>query len=53
MIHRQAAYTNLGYGAGSLPIAEKLEREILSLPLYPELSLDDVRAVAQAVNEFA
>ena len=53
MIHRQAAYTNLGYGTGSLPIAEKLEREILSLPLYPELSLDDVRAVAQAVNEFA
>ncbi|MEW5720861.1 MAG: DegT/DnrJ/EryC1/StrS family aminotransferase, partial [Chloroflexota bacterium] len=52
MIHRQAAYTNLGYGAGSLPVAEKLEREILSLPLYPELSLDDVRAVAQAVNEF-
>jgi len=53
MIHRQAAYANLGYGAGSLPIAEKLEREILSLPLYPELSLDDVRAVAQAVDEFA
>ncbi len=52
MIHRQAAYTNLGYGAGSLPVAEKLEREILSLPLYPELALDDVRAVAQAVNEF-
>ena len=52
MIHRQAAYTNLGYGAGSLPVAEKLEREILSLPLYPELLLDDVRAVANAVNEF-
>lgn len=52
MIHRQAAYANLGYGEGSLPVAEKLEREILSLPLYPELALDDVRAVANAINEF-
>ena len=51
-IHLQAAYTNLGYRAGDFPVAEKLAREILSLPLYPELSLNDVRAVAQAVNEF-
>jgi dTDP-4-amino-4,6-dideoxygalactose transaminase len=33
-------------------VADKLEREILSLPLYPELSPDDVRAVADAVNAF-
>ena len=51
-IHLQPAYANLGYREGSLPVSEKLAREILSLPLYPELSLDDVRAVAQAVNEF-
>ncbi|MBI5305903.1 MAG: DegT/DnrJ/EryC1/StrS family aminotransferase [Chloroflexi bacterium] len=52
MIHRQAAYKNLGYGQGSLPVSEKLERAILSLPLYPELPLDDVRLVANAVNQF-
>jgi len=51
MIHRQAAYKNLGYSEGSLPVSEKLEREILSLPIYPELPLDDVRVVAQAINE--
>ncbi len=51
-IHRQPAYANLGYREGDLPVAERLAREILSLPLYPELPLDDVRAVAQAVNEF-
>lgn len=51
-IHLQAAYANLGYHPGSLPIAEKLAREILSLPLYPELPLDDVRVIAQVVNEF-
>jgi dTDP-4-amino-4,6-dideoxygalactose transaminase len=51
-IHLQPAYANLGYRAGSFPVAEELAREILSLPLYPELPLDDVRAVADAVNEF-
>ncbi len=51
-IHLQPAYANLGYRPGRLPVAERLAREILSLPLYPELSLDDVRAVAEAVNEF-
>lgn len=50
-IHLQAAYTNLAPRA-ALPVAEKLAREILSLPLYPELSLDDVRSVANAVREF-
>jgi dTDP-4-amino-4,6-dideoxygalactose transaminase len=35
-----------------LPVASRLAREILSLPLYPELSLDDVHVVAAAVNEF-
>jgi dTDP-3-amino-3,4,6-trideoxy-alpha-D-glucose transaminase len=51
-IHLQPAYANLGYRAGSMPVAEKLAREILSLPLYPELPLDDVRVVAQEVNQF-
>ncbi len=51
-IHLQPAYANLGYREGDLPVSEKLAREILSLPLYPELSLDDVRVVANAVNEF-
>lgn len=51
-IHRQAAYANLGYPETSLPIAERLAREILSLPLYPELPLEDIRTVAETVNQF-
>ncbi|MCL4396024.1 MAG: DegT/DnrJ/EryC1/StrS family aminotransferase [Chloroflexi bacterium] len=51
-IHRQAAYGNLGYGVHSLPESERLADQILSLPLYPELPLDDVRTVAQAINAF-
>ncbi len=51
-IHLQPAYANLGYRPGRFPVAERLAREILSLPLYPELTLDNVRTVAEAVNEF-
>lgn len=50
-IHLQPAYQHLA-PEGSLPVAEKLAREILSLPLYPELPLADVRSVADAIREF-
>ncbi|MCC6798261.1 MAG: DegT/DnrJ/EryC1/StrS family aminotransferase [Candidatus Hydrogenedentes bacterium] len=48
-IHLQPAYTNLGYVAGSFPISERACNEVLSLPLYPELSMADVNTVADAV----
>ncbi|OGO39769.1 MAG: erythromycin biosynthesis sensory transduction protein eryC1 [Chloroflexi bacterium RBG_16_56_8] len=51
-IHLQAAYSSMGCPAGTFPVAERLAREILSLPLYPELTLADVRVVAEAVNQF-
>jgi dTDP-4-amino-4,6-dideoxygalactose transaminase len=50
-IHWQQAYQDLAPD-GSLPVAEKLAREILSLPLYPDLPLVDVRTVADAIREF-
>jgi dTDP-4-amino-4,6-dideoxygalactose transaminase len=37
-IHRQPAYAALGYGPGSLPVTERLCSEVLSLPIFPELS---------------
>jgi dTDP-4-amino-4,6-dideoxygalactose transaminase len=37
-IHRQPAYVELGYGPGSLPVTERLCSEVLSLPIFPELS---------------
>ncbi|MEB3270874.1 MAG: DegT/DnrJ/EryC1/StrS family aminotransferase [Synechococcus sp.] len=37
-IHRQPAYAALGYGPGSLPITERLCAEVLSLPIFPELT---------------
>jgi len=37
-IHRQPAYGHLGYGSGSLPHTERLCAEVLSLPIFPELT---------------
>ena len=53
-IHRQPAYAHLGYGPGSLPVTERLCSEVLSLPIFPELSslqqqqvIDTLQALCQ------
>ena len=50
--HRQPAYHHLGYTEGQFPCAERACREVLSLPLYPELTEGELRYVATAVNTF-
>lgn len=47
-VHLQPAYANLGYAAGDFPVAERAAAEVLSLPLYPELSAAAVQRVAGA-----
>jgi len=49
--HLQAAYRDLGMHAGSLPVAEQAAREVLSLPMYPELTEGQITAVAAAVQK--
>ena len=46
-LHLQGALRGLGLGEGSFPVAEKAAREILSLPMFPEITGDQqVRVVA-------
>jgi dTDP-4-amino-4,6-dideoxygalactose transaminase len=52
-IHLQEAYRNAGRGPGSFPVSEAQAQRVLSLPLYPELTKDQVRRVASSVMEFA
>jgi dTDP-4-amino-4,6-dideoxygalactose transaminase len=48
-VHLQPAYANLGYRRGDFPVAERAADEVLSLPLYPELSSGALERVARAV----
>jgi dTDP-4-amino-4,6-dideoxygalactose transaminase len=48
-VHLQPAYRNLGYGPGSLPESEKAAKEVLSLPMYPELTDAQLEIVAEAL----
>jgi dTDP-4-amino-4,6-dideoxygalactose transaminase len=48
--HLQPAYTHLGYHAGDFPEAERAAREVLSLPMYPELSPEQVETVCRAIR---
>lgn len=49
--HLQGAYHHLGMQPGMLPIAEALHRTVLSLPMGPTMSEEDVCAVIEAVRE--
>jgi len=51
-IHLQEATRYLGYKAGDFPVTEKASQEILSLPIYPELAIDDVDYICQSIAEF-
>lgn len=51
-MHLQAAYSYLGYHAGQMPIAEKTSKEVLSLPVYPELADEQQDMVVQAIENF-
>ena len=51
-IHLQPAYRGRLGNVGSLPETEKAAQEIVSLPMYPELSEADVKTVAEAIREF-
>ena len=52
-IHRQPAYSDLGYGPGSLPVTERLCSEVLSLPIFPELSAEQQEQVIAVLRAIA
>ena len=50
--HLQKAYSDLKIARGSLPIAESLQEEILSLPIYPQITNEQVKEVILACKSF-
>jgi dTDP-4-amino-4,6-dideoxygalactose transaminase len=51
-LHLQACFGYLGYKKGSMPESEKAAREVLSLPIFPELTQSQLDEVAGAVRSF-
>lgn len=50
-IHLQGAFQHLGHQAGDFPVAESLSRQMLSLPLYPELTAEQQARVVTGLSE--
>jgi len=50
-VHLQPAFSYLGKGEGSYPIAERLMKNIISLPMFPGLSDDDVKYVCDTIKK--
>jgi dTDP-4-amino-4,6-dideoxygalactose transaminase len=51
-VHLTEAYAWLGYAAGDFPVAEALAREVLSLPMFPGISEEQLDAVVETVRAF-
>ncbi|MGV7218120.1 DegT/DnrJ/EryC1/StrS family aminotransferase [Bradyrhizobium sp. UFLA05-112] len=52
-VHLQKKYVELGYRIGDLPVTERLGREFLSFPIYPELSPDRITSIAAELKTIA
>ena len=50
-LHLQEVYQDLGYKKGDFPVAEQAQDEVLSLPMYPELSKKQIKKIAKAITE--
>lgn len=51
-LHLQRAYAHVGKGEGSYPVAEKTAKEIISLPMYPELKEEAIQAICEKIIAF-
>ena len=51
-LHLQKAYSHLGYKQGAFPVTESVAKRLLSLPMFPELTREQIEYVAQSIREF-
>ena len=51
-LHLQPSFKQLNYHQGSLPVAEKFAQQTISLPLYPELTDEEINYIGQSITAF-
>lgn len=51
-LHLQKANKELGYKKGDFPITEKFSKKIISLPIYPEITVEEVQYIIHAISHF-
>ncbi|MEA1948160.1 MAG: DegT/DnrJ/EryC1/StrS family aminotransferase, partial [Thermodesulfobacteriota bacterium] len=51
-LHLQKAYTDLGYKKGDFPITENIAGRLISLPMFPELTQNQIRYVCDKIKEY-
>jgi dTDP-4-amino-4,6-dideoxygalactose transaminase len=51
-LHLERAFQYLGYKAGAFPAAEAASKQVIALPIYPELREEQQRSIVSAIAEF-
>jgi UDP-2-acetamido-2-deoxy-ribo-hexuluronate aminotransferase len=51
-LHLQPAFSYLGHKEGDFPETEKASKQVLSLPIYPELLKQEIKQVTEVIKEF-
>ncbi|MCB5295193.1 MAG: DegT/DnrJ/EryC1/StrS family aminotransferase [Candidatus Cloacimonadaceae bacterium] len=51
-LHLQECFAELGYKKGDLPVAERMANQVLSIPIYPELTVEMKQYVVASIREF-
>ena len=51
-LHLQPCFTHLGYKKGDFPVTENTADRLLSLPMFPELTREQIEYVVQSIKEY-
>jgi dTDP-4-amino-4,6-dideoxygalactose transaminase len=51
-LHLQVCFSGLGYRAGDIPRSEEAAAEVISIPVYPELTIQQMKSISDAIVQF-